>query len=314
MRTGVVILPEHPWPQAREIWQGAEEAGFDHAWTYDHLTWRSLRDAPWFGSVPLLAAVAAVTRRIRIGPLVATPNFRHPVVLAKELMTLDHIAGGRVTAGIGAGADGFDAHALGGPVLPPRERTGRFEEFVELLDRLLRQQATDHDGAFYAAREARTVPGCIQQPRIPFAVAATGPRGMRLAAHHGQAWITAGDAARPGALPASDVLPLLGRQARALDEACARAGRDPATLDRIVLGSRLLPGLTDSADRLTAFAADCAALGFTDLVLHRPRPSGVFAGKTGTFDAVVAAALPHLARLRPAHDGNGGSAGGDGPR
>ncbi|MEU7164765.1 LLM class flavin-dependent oxidoreductase [Streptomyces morookaense] len=314
MRTGVVILPEHPWPEAREIWQAAEEAGFDHAWTYDHLTWRSLRDAPWFGSVPLLAAVAAVTRRIRIGPLVATPNFRHPVVLAKELMTLDHIAGGRLTAGIGAGADGFDARALGGPALPPGARTRRFEEFVTLLDRLLRHPATEHDGPFYTARAARTVPGCVQQPRIPFAIAAAGPRGMRLAARYGQAWVTAGDPARPGRVTGPAVLPLLARQARAVDEACARAVRDPASLDRIVLGSRLVPDLTDSADRLTAFAAGCAALGFTDLVLHRPRPSGVFAGKAGTFDAVVAAALPHIARLRPAHDANGGTAGGDGPR
>ncbi|MFE3186426.1 LLM class flavin-dependent oxidoreductase [Streptomyces violascens] len=314
MRTGVVILPEHPWPGAREIWQGAEEAGFDHAWTYDHLTWRSLRDAPWFASVPLLAAVAAVTRRIRIGPLVATPNFRHPVVLAKELMTLDHITGGRITAGIGAGADGFDAQALGAPALPPDAHTRRFEEFVTLLDRLLLHPATDHEGPFYTARAARMVPGCVQQPRIPFAIAATGPRGMRLAARHGQAWVTAGDPARPGALPACGVLPLLARQARALDEACMRAGRDPASLDRIVLGSRLVPGLADSADRLTAFAAGCAALGFTDLVLHRPRPSGVFAGRAEAFHAVVAAALPHIARLRPVHDGNGGSTGGDGPR
>ena len=79
MRLGVLILPEDPWPDARRKWQRAEQLGFDHAWTYDHLAWRGLRDSPWFGAVPTLAAAAAVTSTIRLGTLVASPEVRHPV-------------------------------------------------------------------------------------------------------------------------------------------------------------------------------------------------------------------------------------------
>ena len=70
MRLGVLILPEHHWPAAADKWLRAEELGFDHAWTYDHIAWGDLRDATWFASVPTLAAAACVTSTIRLGTLV----------------------------------------------------------------------------------------------------------------------------------------------------------------------------------------------------------------------------------------------------
>ena len=79
MRLGVCILPELRWPEQRRLWHRAEELGFDHAWTYDHLAWRSLADGPWFGAIPTLTAAALATSRMRLGPLVASPNYRHPV-------------------------------------------------------------------------------------------------------------------------------------------------------------------------------------------------------------------------------------------
>ena len=94
---------------------------------------------PWFGAVPTLTAAAAVTTRMRLGTLVTSPNFRHPVTLAKDLMTLDDVSQGRVTLGIGAGGSGFDATALGQEAWSPRERADRFGEFVALLDQLLTQ-------------------------------------------------------------------------------------------------------------------------------------------------------------------------------
>src|SRR6266542_143397 len=142
MRFGVLILPDASWNVAVERWQSAERMGFDHAWTYDHLTWRSLRNDPWFAAMPTLVAAALATSRIRIGTLVASAMFRHPVTLAKELMTLDDISDGRVTAGIGAGGDGFDATALRAVAWSKRERTERFEEFVAMLDQLLTEPTT----------------------------------------------------------------------------------------------------------------------------------------------------------------------------
>ncbi|MEV5568286.1 LLM class flavin-dependent oxidoreductase, partial [Streptomyces sp. NPDC052196] len=178
MRLSTVILPIDRWHDGgRETWLRAEELGFHTAYTYDHLSWRTFRDGPWFGAVPTLTAAAAATTRMRLGTLVTSPNFRHPVTLAKDLLTLDDVSNGRLTLGIGAGGNGFDATALGQTAWTPRERADRFGEFVPLLDRLLTEDSVTYDGTFYSAVEARNIPGCLQRPRIPFAVAATGPRG-----------------------------------------------------------------------------------------------------------------------------------------
>src|SRR2546427_8167424 len=134
MRFGVLILPELRWSEAQSRWRRAEELGFDHAWTYDHLAWRSLRDSAWFGAIPTLTAAAGITESIRLGTLVASPTFRHPVPFAKELVTLDDVSQGRLTLGIGAGAAGWDATMLGAPAWSASERADRFAEFLGLLD------------------------------------------------------------------------------------------------------------------------------------------------------------------------------------
>lgn len=123
LRLSTVILPYRRWHEGgRSTWTRAEQLGFHTAYTYDHLSWRSFRDGPWFGAVPTLTAAASVTERLRLGTLVTSPNFRHPVTLAKELISLDDISGGRITLGIGAGGTGFDATALGQEPWTPRER------------------------------------------------------------------------------------------------------------------------------------------------------------------------------------------------
>src|SRR5918998_6698087 len=134
MRVGIIILPDRPWREAKELWRRAEAYGFDHVWTYDHLGWRDLVDGPWFDSIATLTAAAHVTQTVKLGTMVASPNFRHPVHFAREVSTLDDISGGRLTLGLGAGASApsFDALVLGGPELTPRERVDRFGEFVEL--------------------------------------------------------------------------------------------------------------------------------------------------------------------------------------
>ena len=135
MRVGVVILPEYRWLLAEPKWRAAETYGFAHAWTYDHIGWRSLVDGPWFDAVPTLTAAAMVTRRIRLGTLVASPNFRHPVPFARSLLALDDMSGGRFTLGLGAGAaGGYDNTVLGGEPLTSGQRVDRFAEFVEQLD------------------------------------------------------------------------------------------------------------------------------------------------------------------------------------
>jgi alkanesulfonate monooxygenase SsuD/methylene tetrahydromethanopterin reductase-like flavin-dependent oxidoreductase (luciferase family) len=281
VRLGVCILPELRWPEQRRLWQRAEALGFDHAWTYDHLAWRSLADGPWFGAVPTLTAAALATARMRLGPLVASPNYRHPVPFAKELITLDDVSLGRLTLGIGAGGEGWDASVLGQKPWSQRERSERLAEFVELLDVLLRQPETTHDGQWYSAERARMSPGCVQQPRIPFAVAAAGPRGMRLAATHASTWVTTGDRSGGG-------IEAVGDQVKRLEDACASAGRDPSTIDRLVLTGPELPAGLESEAAFADTVGRYAHVGITDLVVHWPRPSEPYAGDVATFERIIA--------------------------
>ena len=265
----------------------SEELGFDHAWTYDHLAWRSLRDSTWFGAVPFLAAGAVVTERIRLGTLVASPNFRHPVPFARELVTLDDVSGGRLTLGIGAGADGWDASCSDTIPWSPSERADRFAEFLDVLDRVMRDPAVSFEGRFYSAVGARSYPGCVQTPRIPFAVAATGRRGMRLAATYGATWVTTGDLGPEGSLLGVDEgVRVVREQMDHLDQTCADVGRDPASIDRLVLsGPRLDAGLT-SLDAFDEVAGRYGEAGVTDFVVHWPRAEAPYAADGEMFERI----------------------------
>ena len=100
LRHGIVILPEESWRESAPRWRAAEELGFDHAWTYDHLVWAGLPDAPWFAAVPTLAAAAGVTSTIGLGTFVSSPNYRHPYTFARDVLTLDDLSDGRFLCGL----------------------------------------------------------------------------------------------------------------------------------------------------------------------------------------------------------------------
>ncbi|MQY33692.1 F420-dependent glucose-6-phosphate dehydrogenase [Streptomyces sp. RB17] len=299
MRHGVVVLPEHRWPRARELWARAEEFGFDHAWTYDQLMWRWLRDEPWFGAVPALAAAAAATSTLTVGTMVATPTYRHPVTLAKDVMTLEDIAGGRFVCGLGAGAGGLDDRVVDPTAYSPRQRADRFAEFVELLDQLLSRPSTTYTGAYYDVREVPMRPGCLTVPRVPFAIAATGPRGMRLAARHAALWITAGAPGNFDAVPYEETLPAIKEQLARLDEACEQTGRDPSTLRRLLLTGAVVGGTLDSVEAYRDAVGRFGELGVTDFVVHWPRPSFPYQGSVRVLERIAEDVLTARSGERP---------------
>ncbi len=306
MRVGIVVLPEHPWSQAAQIWRETEALGFDHAWTYDHLVWGGLQDSPWFGTTPTLAAAALVTRTIRLGTYVTSPNFRHPVTLMRDLLALDDLSGGRIQVGVGAGGD-IDSTILGNDPLTPREKVDRLAEFVELLDLALTRDHVDYDGRWFSARNARTLPGPVQRPRIPFAVAANGPRAMRVAAAHGQGWITTG---RPGT-SGDQWWDGVAKLARRFDEALNEAGRSVADADRYLsldAGGQFALASLPVFEELFGRARE---LGFTDVVTHWPRSDGRYAGSRDVLDE-IAAELPRLTGASGAARAGVGDAAGHG--
>jgi alkanesulfonate monooxygenase SsuD/methylene tetrahydromethanopterin reductase-like flavin-dependent oxidoreductase (luciferase family) len=291
VRIGIVILPEHRWWAAEPQWRAAEEYGFHHAWTYDHIGWRTLVDGPWFSAVPTLTAAAMVTSRIRLGTLVATPNFRHPVPFARELLTLDDVSDGRFTLGVGAGGMGYDTVVRGGQPYPLRERAERFEEFVTLLDQLLRQDRTTWTGAHFAAHEARSAPGCVQRPRLPFVVAANGPRALRVAARFGSGWVTTGDEQAPD-------LDTWWRGVTAtsarLDDLLADAGRARTSIDRYLSVDASGEFALSSVESFRDAVGRAEQAGFTDVIVHWPRADGVYAGRETVLEQVAADVLPSL--------------------
>ncbi|WP_019546407.1 LLM class flavin-dependent oxidoreductase [Streptomyces sulphureus] len=291
MRAGITILPEYRWSEAVGKWQRAESYGFDHAWTFDHLGWRGLVDGPWFDAVPTLALAAAATSRIRLGPLVSTPNFRHPVTYARSLLTLDDVSRGRLLVGLGSGTPhGYDTTVLG-PDSPSGARAARFREFVELLDALLTRDHVDYGGSHFTAVDARTLPGCVQQPRAPFVVAAIGPKAMDVAARFGDGWVTTGD-------PHDDLdawwRSIADHRGR-FEEALARQGR-PDTVRRYLQTDGAPTYSLGSPETYREFLGRAAELGFTDVVAPWPRTSGVFAGDENVLDTVAADILPTLDR------------------
>jgi alkanesulfonate monooxygenase SsuD/methylene tetrahydromethanopterin reductase-like flavin-dependent oxidoreductase (luciferase family) len=194
VRVGLVILPSDRWAEARRQWEWADRAGFHTAWTYDHIRWGGMPDGPWHAAVPVLAAAAVVTERVRLGTLVATPNFRHPVTLARDALALSDLSGGRLDLGLGAGSGGPDATALGLEPPTPAESLARFEEFLQVLEPIVdggpatrTTLRTEH----YTAVEAPSTPGAVERP-LPLTIAAGGRKGLRLAALYGHGWVTIG--------------------------------------------------------------------------------------------------------------------------
>jgi alkanesulfonate monooxygenase SsuD/methylene tetrahydromethanopterin reductase-like flavin-dependent oxidoreductase (luciferase family) len=283
MRFGIAILPEYRWKDAARRWRQADEYGFDHAWTYDHLTWSGLQDSPWFGTTPTLTAAATVTSTIKLGTFVTSPNFRHPLALTRDILAIDDVSDGRFLCGIGAGGS-LDATIQGGPDLTPRQRQDRYEEFVKLLDTLLTTDRVDFKGEYYETRNGRTLPGCIQQPRVPLILAGNGPRSVRFAAQYGDGWMTTG-----GDKTTLDTwFTSLADLSRRLDDRLE--GRQ---VDRYLSMDNAQYALSSPA-AFEEIAARAAALGFTDLITHWPRAEGVYAGSEDVLAQVATEVIPGL--------------------
>ncbi|MBU2666173.1 LLM class flavin-dependent oxidoreductase [Actinoplanes bogorensis] len=263
-----LVLPDrHPTSAWLAEVVEAERAGVSTVWTYDHLTWPLLKDSPWYGCVPLLAAAAGATERVRLGVQVATPNYRHPVPFAKELMTLDQLSGGRLDVGLGAGTENLDAWVLGDEPLTPRQRMDRFGEWIGLLDTLLTQDVTTVRGERYTAVDAHQLPGCVQTPRVPFTVAGTGPRSLALVARYGQSWVTYGPYGP--AVAADEWFAALEKQSAQLDKVL-----DGRKIRRVVNVALETYWPFESRDRYADTVGRLAALGFDEVSVHWPRPDG----------------------------------------
>ena len=292
MRFGLTILTDLPWAEAGPRWRAAEEMGFDHAWTYDHLVWGGLPESPWTGAVPTLAAAAATTQRIGLGTLVTAPNFRHPYPFLRDVQALEGIADGRVLLGLGVGGD-RDSEVLGGEALSTRERVDRFQEFVDLLTRLREEDHVTAEGRWFSTAGARTLPPLR---RTPYLVAANGPRSLRYAARVGDGWVTTG--------PTTDSVDAwfdgLAEARTTFETELVAQGREPGAVPRY-LNLDSAPHLSGagrvslaSVDFFTDLVGRAAELGFTDVVTHWPREESPYRTSTAVLETVARDVMPAL--------------------
>lgn len=294
MRFGIVMLPTDPWGETVARARHIEQLGYDHIWTYDHLSWRRYRGKPWFNAIPWLAGLAGATERVELGTMVASPNFRHPVTLAQEAVTIDQVSNGRFVLGIGAGGVGFDSSVFGQAALSPAQLVARLDEFVELLGRLFAEDTVSYAGEYYVVEEAVVRPESVHAPRVPIAVAASGPKSIAVAARRGDAWITFGDPRPLDEQPAGS-FSLVRTQMQQLEAACAAIGRDPSTVRRIYMTGATEERPLTSIASFDDFAGTLDAIGFTDLVFHHPRADDpVWTEPESIVDEIAASVIPRL--------------------
>lgn len=219
---GIQILPLGSWPGPRDDWVGYVGQGWDSLWLPDHLMPPSGEAGPVLEGWTALAALAPLTERTQIGILVSSNTFRQPSVLAKQAVTVDHISGGRLILGLGAGWYEAEHHAFGIEFPETGVRVSQFAESLDLLDRFLSNDTTAYSGDWYRLREAPDRPAPIQAPRMPIMVGAHGSRTIGIAARHADIWNSRGD-----------VDEMRERNPR-MDAACERAGRDLSEVTRSI--------------------------------------------------------------------------------
>jgi probable F420-dependent oxidoreductase len=287
MKIGVVIMLVElndlgralTFPEIRETATHCEEMGFDSIWVYDHLLYRTKKGSTtgiWEGW-SMLAALAACTRRVELGPLVACNSFRNPALLAKMAHTVDEISGGRLVLGVGAGWNQPEYEAFG---IPFDHRVDRFEEALQIIRPLLKEGQVDFTGRYYTARDCEITPRSPRPGGPPLMIGGGKPRMLRLTAQYA-------DLYNVGymSIPRSTAAPL-----RALQKACKETGRDPASLPYTFMVSLAHPDLlgwdqpkkrgvlSGSVEEIASVLAEYDALGAAHLMFHlRPSTPAAYA-------------------------------------
>ena len=238
---------------ARVRW--AEEAGFEHAWVFDHF--KALYGdptGPCLEGWTLLAALGAATERIRLGALVTGVTYRHPSVLASEAVTVDHVSNGRLELGMGAAWFDQEHHELGIPFPSTRERAERLDEALRVMKALMTTDGASFDGKHYRLDGATYRPRPVQQPHPPIWIGASGERLMLpLVGRHADVWHSFGGTSR------------LQTKWDIVRRSAEEAGRDPEAIRR---ASNL--SISEDWDTVRSAAASLVEAGWDELIVSWP--------------------------------------------
>jgi F420-dependent oxidoreductase-like protein len=220
---GIKTAPQDvTYDEILTVWREADAIeSIEHAWLFDHFApINGHLDGPCLEGWTLLAALAAETKRLRLGLMVTGNTYRHPAVLAKIAATVDVISNGRLDLGIGAGWNVYEHESMGIPLYPPGERIRRFGEACAIIKSLFTEHLTTFDGRYYQLKDARCEPKPIQKPYPPFVIGGSGEQlTLRVVAEYAQVWNFGGTDPEQ-----------FKHKVRVLHEHCAAVGRDPSEI------------------------------------------------------------------------------------
>lgn len=258
----------------RDVWRIADEGGFDHVWDFDHFASIGAdgTNRPVYEGWSLLAAAAEATKRVRLGCMVTGNTYRHPVVLAKIAVTVDHLSNGRLEFGIGAAWAEAEHQMFGIEGLD--HRVGRLRESLEAITSLWTNDRTNLDGRYYHFKDAIALPKPIQKPRPPIWIGAGGDLMLKVVARYADVWNVVGG----GTVEAAAAM------SRKLDEACREIGRDPQTIRRSTQHMWDGRDRTKLIDAISKYAEN----GFTEHIINCQGPDHARVAEAG------AEALPDL--------------------
>jgi F420-dependent oxidoreductase-like protein len=243
------------WQALVERVQYAEANGFDGIWVFDHFKpLYADPDGPCLEGWTLLAALAALTKRVRLGTLVTGITHRPPSVLATEAVTIDHVSNGRLEIGLGAAWNMPEHEEFGLPFPPIKERSERLEEGIQVMKLLMTKDRANFKGKHYRLEDASYHPRPVQKPHPPIWIGATGEQLMLpIVGRLADAWHVGGSAEA------------LKRKSKIVDEHARRAGRKP---EDIVRASSL--SLSEPWDRVRDRAKRLRELGFSHFEVSYP--------------------------------------------
>lgn len=252
-----------PWEEHRDRWKYFESLGFAALWDCDHFQQPSRPNGPYFEGWTLLAALAAETSTVRLGVLVTSNTFRHPALVAKMAATVDHISGGRLEVGLGAGWYAPEHIAFGIPFPEPPELVARYREAVQVVDAMLREEVTSFDGAHYQLTDAPARPLPVQRPRPPLTLGAHGRKMLRIVAEFADRWNSHGSPAE------------IAQRNAILDEHCMAIGRDPVSIIRsLYVWAALAPADPwSSVDAFEEMVGVYAEAGIREFIVDSPEPA-----------------------------------------
>jgi alkanesulfonate monooxygenase SsuD/methylene tetrahydromethanopterin reductase-like flavin-dependent oxidoreductase (luciferase family) len=268
LQFGILSFPEIPYDTLLNHWRTVEQLGFDSAWLADD------PDIAICEAWTVLGALARDVQRLRIGTLVTSITLRHPALLATQILSIDHLSGGRVEVGVGAGGNEGQYAMVGIEPWQAKERLDRLEEQSVILHQLLQGNPTSHSGRYYHST-VQTILKPIQTPRPPLIIAAHGKRGLKITARYADGWNSLGGQPYPEArtgkrITLAEAVAITKQRNEQLNEFCDEMGRNPSSIRRSIVAYRPVPDPLSSLDAFDEYVGAFHNIGIEEIIFYWP--------------------------------------------